>query len=139
MHPFFVSVIEINHNAPEKLLETSVRIFTDDFEKTLKMRFPGKNIDLYQLAANGATDSLMSQYLTEKMSITVNGKPVKFKYIGSERVEESTWCYLEVDGVSSVQSLHISNKILYEYKKEQINMQHVLVNGQRKSYKLDNP
>lgn len=139
MHPFFVSVIEINHNAAEKTLETSVRIFTDDFENTLKMRFPGKKIDLYQLASNGATDSLMSQYLREKMSISVNGKPVKFQYVGSERVDESTWCYLEVSAVSSVQSLHISNKILYEYKKEQINMHHVLVNGQRKSYKLDNP
>jgi hypothetical protein len=139
MHPFFVSVIEINHNSAEKTLEASVRIFTEDFENTLKMRFPGKKIDLYQLAANGSTDSLMSMYLNEKMTVSINGKPVKFKYIGSERVDESTWCYLEASGVNAIQSLHISNKILYEYKKEQINMHHVLVNGQRKSYKLDNP
>lgn len=139
MHPFFVSVVEINHNAAEKTLETSVRIFTDDFENTLKMRFPGKKIDLYQLAANGATDSLMSIYISEKMAVLVNGKPVKLKYFGSERVDESTWCYLEATGVQAVQTLHISNKILYEYKKEQINMHHVLVGGQRKSYKLDNP
>jgi hypothetical protein len=81
----------------------------------------------------------MSIYLTEKMAITVNGKLVKCKYIGSERVDESTWCYMEATGVASVQTLHVSNKILYEYKKEQINMHHVLVNGQRKSFKLDNP
>ncbi|HSC52520.1 MAG TPA: DUF6702 family protein [Phnomibacter sp.] len=139
MHPFFVSVVEINHNAAERSLETSVRIFTDDFENTLKMRFPGKKIDLYHPAANGSTDSLISQYLKEKLVVSVNGKQVQFNYIGSERVEESTWCYLEATQVASVKSLHVSNKILYEYKKEQINMHHVSVQGERKSYKLNNP
>jgi hypothetical protein len=64
---------------------------------------------------------------------------VAWSYLGSERVEESTWCYLEVSKVPEVKQLHISNRILYEYKKEQINMHHITVNGERKSYKLDNP
>jgi len=35
-HPFFVSVIDVNHNGKEKSLEVSVRIFTDDLETVLK-------------------------------------------------------------------------------------------------------
>ena len=31
LHPIHVSVTEINHNAADKTLEVSVRIFTDDF------------------------------------------------------------------------------------------------------------
>lgn len=139
LHPFYVSVVEINHNKPEATLETSVRIFTDDFENTLKMRFPNSRVDLYHPERNGATDSLMSRYLREKLALTVNGKPMAWQYIGSERVEESTWCYLEIQQVPVVQTLRVNNKMLYEYKKEQINMHHVLVNGQRKSHKLDNP
>lgn len=137
MHPFFVSVVEINHNKAEATLETSVRIFTDDFENTLKTRFPNQAIDLYHTSA--ATDTLINRYLREKLQLRVNGKPVAWTYLGSERVEESTWCYLEVSKVPEVKQLHISNRLLYEYKKEQINMHHITVNGERKSYKLDNP
>ena len=35
VHPFFVSVTEINHNAGDKNLEISCKIFTDDFEAAL--------------------------------------------------------------------------------------------------------
>ncbi|MCU0333716.1 MAG: hypothetical protein MUF62_01560 [Chitinophagaceae bacterium] len=138
-HPFYVSVVEINHNPTDQTLETSVRIFTDDFENTLKMRYPGQKIDLYNPPVNGNTDSLISRYLAEKMQVRLNGRPVRLKYLGFERVEESIWCYLEVPGVKSVQQLHISNRLLYEYKKEQINMHHVQTGGQKKSYKLNNP
>ncbi|HXL58320.1 MAG TPA: DUF6702 family protein, partial [Chitinophagaceae bacterium] len=36
IHPFFVSMTDINYNSKEKELEISVRIFTDDFENTLR-------------------------------------------------------------------------------------------------------
>lgn len=136
-HPFFVSVVEVNHNKAEQSLETSIRIFTDDFENTLKLRFPGKKIDLYH--PNAATDSLINTYLKEKIHFRVDGKWCAWQYIGSERVEESTWCYLEITKVPAVKQLQIVNRLLYEYKKEQINMHHVTVNGQHQSYKLDNP
>lgn len=38
LHPFHVSTTEINHNAKDKSLEITCRIFTDDFEAIL-----GKN------------------------------------------------------------------------------------------------
>lgn len=138
-HPFYVSVVEISHNKQEATLETSVRIFTDDFENTLKMRFPGQAVDLYHPDPKGRTDTLISRYLREKLAFRVNGKAVAWRYVGSERVEESTWCYLEAVQVPEVQTLQVSNRMLYEYKKEQINMHHVQANGQKKSYKLDNP
>jgi hypothetical protein len=136
-HPFYVSVVEIDYNQSAQTLETSVRIFTDDFENVLKTRFPGQKIDLYHTHA--ATDSLISRYLQEKLQLKVNGKPVAMHYIGSERVEESTWSYFEIGTVSQVKQIDISNTLLYEYKKEQINMHHVTVGGQRKSHKMGQP
>ena len=32
-HPIFMSVTEIEHNAKDKTLEISCKVFTDDFEK----------------------------------------------------------------------------------------------------------
>jgi hypothetical protein len=139
LHPFYVSVVDINHNQTEKTLEVSIRVFTDDFENTLKMRFPGRKVDLFSESSRASSDSLMHQYIREKLRITVNGRALNWSYLGSERVEESTWCYFEAAGVESVKKMQISNRMLYEYKKEQINMHHAVVNGERKSYKLDNP
>ena len=36
IHPFFVSMTDINYNDNNKSLEISVRIFTDDLENTLR-------------------------------------------------------------------------------------------------------
>ena len=38
-HPIYVSVTEIEHNAKDKTLEISCKIFTDDFEKTLSQAY----------------------------------------------------------------------------------------------------
>ena len=42
LHPFHVSVVEINHNATDKTLEISCKIFTDDFEKVLAQNYKTK-------------------------------------------------------------------------------------------------
>jgi len=34
-HPFYVSVTEISHNAKDKIIEISCKIFADDLEMTL--------------------------------------------------------------------------------------------------------
>jgi hypothetical protein len=139
IHPFFVSVTEINHNIPEQALEISVRIFTDDFENTLRMHADGHKVDLMNPPPGGSMDSLIKQYILEKMAIEVNGQKKQMHYIGFERVEESIWSYFEVTGVPEIKSLKIKNPILYEYKKEQINMVHVISGKNRLSRKLDNP
>ncbi len=36
LHPFYVSVIEINHNTKDATAEISIRIFTQDLETTLQ-------------------------------------------------------------------------------------------------------
>ena len=138
-HPFFVSVTEINHNARDKSLEISVRVFTDDFENTLKMHTPNQKVDLMAPSEGGSMDSLVKKYIQQKITLEVNGQKRNMQYIGFERVEESIWAYFEVPGVAELKQLKISNPILYEYKKEQINMIHIIKGENRQSRKLDNP
>ena len=61
------------------------------------------------------------------------------KYLGYQIQEDAAWCYLEVQNVNKIQTLEINNNVLYNLHKEQINMLNVIVNGERKSTKLDNP
>src|SRR5215467_8661287 len=67
-HPYYVSVVEINHNAKDKTLEISCKIFTNDFEETLEKNYKTK-VDLVNPADKGAMDKLVSDYLKKRLSI----------------------------------------------------------------------
>lgn len=139
LHPFYVSVTEVHHNAGDQALEVSIRIFTDDLENTLRMYAPGSKVDLINPPQDGTMDTLIKKYIGNKLRMKVNGSPRPLRYIGFERVDESVWAYFEVPQVPVLSSLAVHNPLLYEYKKEQINMVHVVNGKQRQSRKLDNP
>jgi hypothetical protein len=138
MHPLFVSVTDIEHNNTEKTVEITCKIFTDDFEKALRAAYKTK-IDLIDAKYKTAMDKIVADYVPRHLKITIDGKAVSLKYIGYERVEEAIVSYYEVPNISVVKKINITDDILYEYKKEQISLLHVTINGKRQSSKLSNP
>src|SRR5580704_1920289 len=72
-HPFYVSVIEINHNAKDKTLEISCKTFTNDFESALEKSFNTK-VDLNNPKDKNAADKLISNYIIKHLQITIDGK-----------------------------------------------------------------
>ena len=137
-HPIYVSVTEIEHNAREKSLEVSCKLFTDDFEKTLRMAYR-VNIDLLKPGNKASMNSLVDDYIQKHLKISIDGKPVQLKFIGYEEIEEGIYSYFEATRIERITELTVMDNLLYEYKKEQISLLHVLVNGSRKSSKLNNP
>ncbi|MFN8249626.1 MAG: DUF6702 family protein [Ferruginibacter sp.] len=137
-HPVFVSVTEIEHNAKEKTLEISCKIFTDDFEKTLRSAYH-VHVDLLAPSEKAAMNKLVSDYVLKHLRLSVDGKAVSLKYLGYEQIEEGIYSYFQVDNVTAVKRLNVFNNILYEYKDQQMGLIHVIVNGDRKSTKLNNP
>jgi hypothetical protein len=65
VHPLHVSVTEINHNAADKTLEISCKLFTDDFEKVLSQNYKTK-VDLINPPDRPAMDKLVSATLAMK-------------------------------------------------------------------------
>lgn len=137
-HPFHVSVVEIEHNATDKTLEISCKIFTDDFETILAKNYNTK-VDLINPSNKAAMDSLVKKYIYSHLAIKANGKPVVFNYIGYENEKEAAYGYIEVENISSVTNLTITNSILFDKFDDQMNIMHVKVNGERKSTKLNYP
>jgi hypothetical protein len=133
-----VSVTEIHHNAADKTLEVSCKIFTDDFEKALAQKFRAR-VDLGRADMHAAMDTLVKKYITEVVRIRPGGKAMNYNYLGFELDQEAAYCYFEVPGVSSLQKLDVSNLILYDLFDDQMNIMHVTVNGKRKSDKLSFP
>jgi hypothetical protein len=54
--------VEINHNATDKTLEISCKIFTDDFEKVLAQNYKTK-VDLTNPPDRKAMDSVVKKYI----------------------------------------------------------------------------
>jgi len=138
VHPFYISVTEINHNATEKTLEISCKMFTEDLETVLNATANPK-VDISNPKSKDQVNRLLNQYISSHLQLRVNGQPVKFELLGFEEEKEATWSYLQVDSISSVKTIEILDSLLYDSFKEQINLVHVTVSGNRKSTRLNNP
>jgi len=138
LHPFHVSVVEINHNATDKTLEISCKIFTDDFEKVLAQNYKTK-VDLTNPPDRKAMDSVVKKYIFSHLSVSVDGKPGTLSYLGFEKEAEAVYCYVQVDNVVSVKKVELVNKLMQDMFTDQVNIIHVIVKGERKSTKLDYP
>lgn len=138
LHPYHVSVVEVNHNAADKTLEITCKIFTDDFEKVLAQNYKTK-VDLINPPDKPAMDSVVKKYIVSHLSVTADGKPGNLVYLGFERDAEAVYSYVQVENISSVKKIDIVAKLMHDLFTDQINIIHVTVNGNRKSTKLDYP
>ncbi|HNJ59094.1 MAG TPA: hypothetical protein PKG56_05350 [Chitinophagaceae bacterium] len=138
LHPFYVSKVEINHNAKDKNVEISIRIFTDDLELTLR-KFGNIPINLSAPKDIAATDKLINKYIQDKLRITIDDKISSIQYLGFEINKESVWIYYEIPQINTIKKVGINCSLLYDYKQEQMNIIQLTANGKDVSYKLDNP
>lgn len=138
VHPIYVSVTEIEYNPAEKTLEISCRIFTDDFEKTLRKYHPGK-IDLLNAALKKQMEPLVSGYIGEHLQLEADGKKCTLVFLGYEQQEEAIAAYFQVSKLPVPKKLQIFNNLLYEYQPQQMGIIHATINGERKSQRLNNP
>jgi hypothetical protein len=74
-HPIFVSVTEIEHNAAEKTLEISCKIFVDDFEKTLRKKYNTK-VDLQDAKLKSEMNRIVNDYIQNHFYVSNGGKKI---------------------------------------------------------------
>jgi len=138
LHPLYITVTEINHNGKDKTLEISCKMFTNDFEAVLEKTSHAK-VDLSEAKSKAANDKLIADYVEKHLQLKVDGRPVSLHFIGSEKEEDGTWSYFQVDGISSVKKLDVTNNLLYDGFNQEINIMHASVGGVKKSTRLDYP
>ncbi|WP_293301136.1 DUF6702 family protein [Pedobacter sp. UBA4863] len=137
-HPFHVSNTEVSHNSKNKSLEITCRIFTDDFENILSKQFKSK-VDLYSKSQKKEMSAFVKSYLATNLKLMVDGKVLRYNYLGFENDHEATNVYLEIGNVTTFKSLGVANSILYDLFEDQMNILHVDKNGERKSTKASFP
>ena len=137
-HPYYISMTEIEHDKTNNSLEISVRIFTDDLEKTIRQAYNGK-VDLLNNSEKANSEKLIQQYITKHLSLKADNKNLNLQFIGFESEEGSIWSYFEIDNIGSIKTLEITNTILYDYKEEQINFMHIKAGDYDHTTKLGYP
>ena len=137
-HPLYITVTEINHNAKDKTLEISCKAFTNDLETVLEKMAKTK-VDLSSAADKKATDQLIGTYVEKHLQLRCDGKPVQLHFIGSEKEADGTWSYFQVNDIVTVKRIDVVNNLLYDGFEQEINIMHVTVGGERKSFRLDYP
>lgn len=96
-------------------------------------------VDLLQPKDKTAMNKLVSDYVQKHLQLKVDGKAVALQFLGYEQQEEGIVSFYQVNNIAAVKKLDVTDNILFEYKKEQMNILHITVNGNKKSTKLVNP
>lgn len=138
VHPFYVSVTEINHNAKEKTLEVSCKLFLEDTEKALQKQL-GVPVELGNPKDQKKAQQLIADYVKKHLIIKADGKPVNLECIGYEVEGASLWSYYQAKDISTVHKIDVSNNLLYEMYESQISIVHVQVGADKKSSRANNP
>lgn len=138
LHPIHVSVTEINHNAAEKTLEISCKLFTDDFERVLAQNYRTK-VDLTNPPDKAQMEKIVNDYIHKHLSIQADGQPTSYTALGFEKDQDVVYSYFQVDNIKSIKNITITNTLMYDLFSDQIGVMHVTIGGVRKSGKVDYP
>ncbi|PKV49800.1 hypothetical protein ATE84_1838 [Aquimarina sp. MAR_2010_214] len=132
VHKFYVSVTQVDYNAKQQSLQIISRIFVDDIEELLKQRYD-ESTNLDKDEESPGVDKNLTTYLNQKLRFVVNGKEVSFTFLGKEYEDDLIICYLEIENITSLETIEITNQVLMDLFEEQQNIVHVKKGNQRKS------
>ncbi len=132
LHDFHTSLAEVHYNAPERVLEVSLRVFTDDLENALSRENGGKAI---RVTDAGTADPFIQNYLAKNFSVIDAGnrrRPVNL--LGKEITVDVTWLYFEIRDVESLAGKRLQNAVLTEVFDDQINMVNLVTPSGKRSF-----
>lgn len=137
-HPYYMSVAELKYNESEHALQGTIKLFVNDFEAALS-KINGKKVDLINDKDSLAINGMIKNYIHLHFVLNLNGKKQPYRYVGFEHEDESIWVFIEVLNCPKPQNVLINNSLLYDNLKEQMNLVHLEVGGEKKSLKVVNP
>jgi len=132
IHEYHISVTKLNVNPSQKMLEISIRAFTDDLEKGLSLANDNRRI----LLRNGDDNNpLVEKYLRQHFVLADPERKLRTcTFIGKEAEADATWLYLEVPFSGNPEGWVMKNELLMEAFDDQVNMVNAKWGDDRKTY-----
>jgi len=135
LHPYHVSVCDVEFSSVNKALQITHHIFLDDFEEALT-QYGGNSLDIINPASKLERDALIKKYIMENFEVFVNGKIKEGEYLGHELEDDAIYCYINVPGVKKIKEIKITNSILMSKFEDQVNLVHINYQQKVRSMKL---
>ncbi len=135
-HKFYVSVTQVDYNEEEQSLQIISRVFIDDIEELLRERYDD-NITLDPQEETAEVDQYLKQYFDQKLEFVINQKEASFVFLGKEYEDDLVICYLEIENISTLKTIQVSNQVLMDLFEEQQNIVHIKKGSDRKSLILE--
>lgn len=135
-HPFYLSVTDLKYNLKSSKFEGSVKLFTNDFEKALKIELKQK-VDLLHPKDREQTRLWIEQYLNKHLVLSSPTNKLSIKVIGFENEEEATWTYVESTSFEANERVEVSSDLLVDQLPEQTNIVQLEMRGKQLNYKLN--
>jgi hypothetical protein len=136
LHPLHVSVTEIKFDTKDRELEIVSRIFIDELEEAVRKELNKPSLDLLNPGTETTIDQLVSQYLSGRLKISIDGRPVKIKYLGHEVEDDAMIVYAYAPGVKKLSSIEVFHSTITELYDDQSNLVHVTVGDKTRSMRL---
>ncbi len=118
-HRYHTSLTRMDYNAKEKIIETSIQLFTHDLVPLLEEKTK-KRIDLEKTPD---IDKLIFDYLSENFILKDNkGETKKIKWVGKELDVDTARVYVEIFSDKSPDGFNLQNTLFFENFPEQTNL-----------------
>jgi len=137
-HPYHVGSVEINYNSKSKTFEITGRFFLDDLENALSKKY-GKPFHFNDPKYKNQLNEALKNYCAEYFRLKTNNQFVKANFVGYEEDQESVNIYMESESSENPKKVEAAVSFMYNLFDDQINIIHIIVNGERKSEKLTYP
>lgn len=137
-HPYHVGSVEINYNQKSKTFQVTGRFFLDDLEDGLSKKY-GKPLHFNDPKYKAQLNEALKNYCNEYFKLKTNNKFLNVNFVGYEEDQESVDIYLESESADNPKKIEAAVSFLYNLFDDQLNIVHIIVNGERKSEKLTYP
>lgn len=137
-HPYHVGSVEINYSQKSKTFEITGRFFLDDLENALNNKY-GKSLHFNDAKFKSQLNESLKNYVVEYFKLKANNKFLNVNFVGYEEDHESVNIYLESEKIDNPKKVEAAVSFLYNLFDDQLNIVHIIVNGERKSEKLTYP
>lgn len=127
-HTFHTSLMSLEYNHQEQLVEISLQVFSHDLENILTRR-AGKNV---RLDKTPDAEALIFAYLKDTITLKNSaGETKSFAWVGMETQSDRVWLYFESKMPEGLNGAQLSNRLFFELLEDQLNLVHLKDNNKK--------
>ena len=138
-HPVHISFTTIEYFEADKKFKIMFKIFVDDFDLVLKLKY-GKDLRLLEGRWEKGYPKTINNYIQEHFKIIIAGKnrtKSSLKYVSKEVKENAIWLNYELNYKPKGDTFNIQNTLMMDLYQDQKNLLIFAISGEQKGVQFD--